>query len=34
MPAGSPGMETGGPPDRCSVILLGDDGSQAVFSRY
>jgi hypothetical protein len=34
MPAGSPGMETGGPPDRYSVILFGDDGSQSVFSRH
>lgn len=34
MPAGSPGMESGGAPDRYSVIAWKDDGTWAVYGRY
>nr|WP_245479724.1 DUF411 domain-containing protein [Hansschlegelia zhihuaiae] len=33
MPIGSPGMETGGPPDRYDVVLFGARGRQ-IFARY
>lgn len=34
MPAGSPGMETGGPSDSYDVLLLGADGTTSVYASY
>jgi hypothetical protein len=34
MPVGSPGMETGGEAEAYDVILLGRDGSRAVFATH
>jgi hypothetical protein len=34
MPAGSPGMETGGKKDPFDVLLVLPDGRQAVYARY
>ncbi len=34
MPAGSPGMETGGTGEPYEVVLMGRDGSRSVYARY
>lgn len=34
MPAGSPGMETGGESEPYEVVLMGRDGNRSVFARY